>query len=188
MFCPQCSQQQVSDEVRFCPRCGFPLDGVAMLLASGGVTPAARPGGGEWEYGPPSPRLKGVRQGVMLWLLGVLLVPLLILMTEELDILPEMVAIFVAMLLFMGGLVRMAYAMLLEDGPLRRRKLPVGGQRPAAGAQLSEAWAQQQRGQSALPPGQSVPASAYVPPRADTSEIAQRPPSVTEGTTRLLDE
>ena len=42
--------------------------------------------------------------------------------------------------------------------------------------------------EAALPPAQGVPANAYVPPRANTSEIApQRPPSVTENTTRFLD-
>jgi hypothetical protein len=39
---------------------------------------------------------------------------------------------------------------------------------------------------SALPPPQSQPAHAYIPPRPDTSELAYRP-SVTEGTTRLLE-
>jgi uncharacterized membrane protein YvbJ len=32
MYCPKCSQQQISDEVRFCPRCGFQLDALKMLL------------------------------------------------------------------------------------------------------------------------------------------------------------
>ena len=33
MYCPQCSQEHISDEVRFCPRCGFQLDALKMLLA-----------------------------------------------------------------------------------------------------------------------------------------------------------
>lgn len=32
MFCPKCSQQQVSDSVRFCSRCGFRLNAVKELL------------------------------------------------------------------------------------------------------------------------------------------------------------
>ena len=32
MFCPKCSQQQASEELRFCSRCGFPLTGVTLLL------------------------------------------------------------------------------------------------------------------------------------------------------------
>ena len=37
MFCPKCSRQQISDNVRFCSRCGFQLTVVkAILVADGG--------------------------------------------------------------------------------------------------------------------------------------------------------
>jgi hypothetical protein len=39
---------------------------------------------------------------------------------------------------------------------------------------------------AALPPPAATHARGYVPPRVETGEIAYRP-SVTEGTTRLLD-
>ena len=39
---------------------------------------------------------------------------------------------------------------------------------------------------SALPPQQSQPARAYAPPRPDTADLGYRP-SVTEGTTKLLE-
>ena len=42
MFCPQCGQQQVTGVIRFCSRCGFPLDGVIQLLSNGGALPAYR--------------------------------------------------------------------------------------------------------------------------------------------------
>ena len=32
MFCPRCGQEQISDEMRFCSRCGFQLTGVSELL------------------------------------------------------------------------------------------------------------------------------------------------------------
>lgn len=32
MFCPQCGHRQVSNEMRFCSRCGLPLDTVTDLL------------------------------------------------------------------------------------------------------------------------------------------------------------
>lgn len=185
MFCPQCSQQQVSNEARFCSRCGFPLDGVAQLLANGGM-PLAQAGAEEWEYGPPSPRLKGVRQGVILWMAALLIVPLLIVLSEELKLFPDGVAFLAMLLMVLGGFVRVAYAFLFEDGPLRRKKRPVPSGRAGFASQLPEGWAQQ-REQGALPPGQSVPAGVYAPPRANTSEIAQPPTSVTENTTRLLD-
>lgn len=35
MYCPQCSQQQATGEMRFCSRCGFPLKIVSQLVANG---------------------------------------------------------------------------------------------------------------------------------------------------------
>ena len=37
MYCPQCSQEQASDQVRFCSRCGFQLNVVKELLAASSV-------------------------------------------------------------------------------------------------------------------------------------------------------
>lgn len=183
MYCPHCSQQRISPEVRFCSRCGFPLDGVAALLANGGLLPGQQQAGG--ELAPPSPRLKGVRQGGLVIIMGMFIVPFLIFMIEELKIIPEGVGMAAALIFFLGGFLRVLYAMLFEDGPLRRKTLPAG----YVNAQAAMPWATGGAGRdaAALPPAQSVPANAYVPPRADTSEIVQRPPSVTEHTTKFLD-
>lgn len=35
MFCPQCGHRQVSDDVRFCSRCGLPLGLVTDLITDG---------------------------------------------------------------------------------------------------------------------------------------------------------
>jgi predicted amidophosphoribosyltransferase len=34
MFCPRCSQEQVSEETKFCSRCGFPLGLVSEILTT----------------------------------------------------------------------------------------------------------------------------------------------------------
>jgi ribosomal protein L37E len=39
MYCPKCSQQQVSEEVRFCSRCGFSLSAVRELIAGSESAP-----------------------------------------------------------------------------------------------------------------------------------------------------
>src|SRR5688500_766621 len=39
MHCPRCGQQQVSDQTKFCSRCGFQLGLVAELLENGGFLP-----------------------------------------------------------------------------------------------------------------------------------------------------
>ena len=39
MHCPNCGQQQISSDTKFCSRCGFQLSIVSELLANGGVLP-----------------------------------------------------------------------------------------------------------------------------------------------------
>ncbi len=39
MYCPNCSQQQISEETKFCSRCGLPLALVAEVLAHDGFLP-----------------------------------------------------------------------------------------------------------------------------------------------------
>jgi hypothetical protein len=183
MHCPQCGQQQVSGELRFCSRCGFPLGGVSELLATGGNLPTH-----EVETGKRtrSPRYEGIRQGVILFFLGAVIVPLLAIINSfqvnggMLDILVPISAV----LFFVGGFVRILYAAIFEDGaptvytqptalpyvpPVPSSQLGVGGVRGTA-----------------LPPAQSSPVPAWRQ-RHNTAEIVHQP-SVTEHTTRLLDE
>ena|SRR5688572_14117070 len=65
MFCPRCGNQPASDRMRFCPSCGFRLDGVVDLVARDGV-PAAIPNHPQTntlQGGEPSERKKGIRRG-----------------------------------------------------------------------------------------------------------------------------
>lgn len=65
MFCPRCSNQPASDRMRFCPSCGFRLDGVVDLIARDGV-PAVLPNSPQMssvQSGEPSERKKGIRRG-----------------------------------------------------------------------------------------------------------------------------
>ena len=39
MHCPRCGQQQVSEAIKFCSRCGFSLGLVSEILAHGGFLP-----------------------------------------------------------------------------------------------------------------------------------------------------
>ncbi len=189
MHCPQCGQQQVSGEVRFCSRCGFPLGGVIELLANGGNLPVLQP---EAAKRKRSPRYEGVRQGVVLFFLGAILVPLLgILYNSQtngsafLEILLSMSAV----IFFVGGFVRILYALIFEEGMHHGAHLqsvaPATYVQPIVPSQLGQGTRAQ-----ALPPPQGIPASNWARPqqqRPNTAEIVQ-PPSVTENTTRLLDE
>jgi len=59
MYCPKCSHQAVSNNVRYCPGCGFWLHGVAELIANNGVF---APAGEE----APKPRRSMVKRGALL--------------------------------------------------------------------------------------------------------------------------
>ncbi len=180
MHCPHCGQQQVSDSLRFCSRCGFPLEGVIKLLANGGTLPFSQPIAGTREI---SPRRKGVRQGAVLFMAGAVLVPVLgvingfTLGPSMLDILVPLAAI----LFFFGGLMRMLFAAVFEEGAAIERQAISSSYAPPIAHQLNKAPA---RG-AALPSAPSNPATGSKP-RPSTAESFQ-PPSVTENTTRLLD-
>jgi hypothetical protein len=178
MFCPQCGQQQVSDAARFCSRCGFQLAAVSGLLATGGRATATPEPVFEAVPAPPSPKRKGAQLGGKFMLVGVFLIPILAILSEIIGTPDEFALIGVIALV--AGLFRVLYALLFEDGPYRREL-----QRQPAYTPQPQQFAPPQS-VSALPPQQSPPAHAYVPPRPDTSELAYRP-SVTEGTTKLLE-
>lgn len=181
MYCPQCGQQQASSEMRFCSRCGFPLGGVTELLAQGGVL---KSGGEELREQSLSPRRRGVRRGIVMMLFGTIIVPILAILNSYQDqsTLLDILVPVCAIIFFAGGLMRILYAALFESStPGIKSDAPadVSSATPAqlsAGARIS-----------ALPPAQGIPVSNFTPRRMNTAELRQ-PPSVTENTTRLLDE
>jgi hypothetical protein len=182
MHCPQCGQQQVSDITRFCSRCGFPMEGTAQLLASGGML-AAYPLGEESTE--PSAKWRGVRQGMILFLIGVLLVPIMGVFSAftggGLSDAFQMLAALFALLCFVGGPVRMLYAALFEQGAPSRPALRSSPQTyvapPSNAFQVSPART------NVLPPAAAGPTGGWR--RPNTAELVDRP-SVTENTTRLL--
>jgi hypothetical protein len=177
MFCPQCGQQQVSDAARFCSRCGFQLAAVSGLLATGGRGAEPAPAF-EAVPAPPSPKRKGAQLGGKLMLSGAFLIPVLAILSEIIGS-PEELALL-GVIAFVAGMFRLLYALLFEDGTYRRQLQPQHAYAPQP-QQFAPPQAV-----SALPPQQSQPARSYAPPRPDTAELTYRP-SVTEGTTRLLD-
>jgi hypothetical protein len=176
MFCPRCGQEQISNETRFCSRCGFLMSGVGALIANNGnpdaliVSNTAK---------ADSPRRKGIKKGLFIFLLTFLVVPIISILTVWAKAEPFGVAI-AAILLFVGGLLRMAYAWMFES-------VAPNGQ---AFEQTATNTAQNISGgnQNALPPPSSIPASTYMPPQhgiwRDTNDL--EPSSVTDATTRHL--
>lgn len=195
MYCPVCGQQQASESMRFCSRCGFTLLGVAEVIANNGIIPFVQPQG---TIKLVSPRKRGILQGLFIFLIGTfLVVPILAILTAAVNAEPFLVAI-TAILSFFGGILRMLYALFFEEGgqatvpntilPESAKNIVGSFKRPAA--------------QNALPPQSANfnPAnnSAYIPPAqqpvpqnrdwrdSNTNELTY-PPSVTEDTTKLLE-
>jgi hypothetical protein len=179
VFCPKCGQQQISDETRFCSRCGFLLTAVAEVVASSGHIPGLVPRSGRNSM---SPKRRGLMQGLFIFLLSFLVVPLITMITIALNAEPIAV-VMSAILLVVGGLLRAVYALMFESGEpgvptLEENAIAASrnlfGNKPAA----------------SLPPKRSVPAIDYAAPTTgswrDTNEHEPRPGSVVESTTRLL--
>jgi hypothetical protein len=182
MYCPQCGQQQTSSEMRFCSRCGFPLGGVTELLSNGGVLSSV--GGEELREQALSPRRRGVKRGVVMMLVGTVVVPVLGILNSYQDetMMLEFLVAMSAIIFFVGGLMRILYALLFESSTPGVKSDASVDVPPISPAQL-DARARV----SALPPAQGIPVPNFTPRRMNTAELRQ-PPSVTENTTKLLDE
>lgn len=181
MFCPRCGQEQVSEETRFCSRCGLLLELVAQIVAYDGRLPQL-----EKDDNNKKGRLtraKGLKFG-LIWvvLLTFLFAPFFALMGA--NGLPEILAF----LGFAGGILIVLFSLVfLKKEP----KFSDAGELNPSQKGMDKQSLQGKTNQNALPPPQSIPTSTYVPPvnswRApDTNNLAE-PGSVTEGTTKLLE-
>ena len=186
MFCPVCSQEQISDETRFCSRCGFLLTGVSQVIANGGVLPHLPPGD---DPNALSPRRQGIKQGAVLVFSSFIIVPILAIITLALRIEEPFAVVIALFLTFVAGLLRMLYAFLFESktpGAASQSVLPGAFQNVLPSKKQVRA----------LPHQQGPPISSYVPPAAaaaasgnwrDTNDLAvSPPPSVTDPTTKLF--
>ena len=180
MHCPKCGQQQLSEDTRFCSRCGFLLAGIAEIVANGGILP----GDHRLTSRPVStPRKNGIKQGLFIFLLSFLLVPLAIMISLGIDA-PPVVAIMLAICLTAGGLLRMAYALMFESNDSGDSAQLEPNMMTVAANYLNRHTPPNE-----LPPQQSIPASAFVSPQTgawrDTNDLNE-PDSVTDNTTKLL--
>ncbi len=182
MYCPKCSQQQTSSETRFCSRCGFPLDGVTLLVDNDGLIPFLE---NNPDQKPRSSRGKMISESLYLTLIA-WVVALVATMAFDAGGPVENIAKVAALTFFLVGLIgllRFMYAFLFvgETAPaVTQRASPPGSTRSSGSPALKES------ARAALPPQQAVPVSDY-PRRSNTKEMVPRP-SVTENTTRLLED
>ena len=170
MYCPKCGLQQIADEMRFCSRCGLPIAGLAEWLASGGGF-----AGREDEAPLPSvsPRRKGISRGAKLMFISIVLVPIFF----GLSILADHPGpLMLPFTIFLAGLSMMLYARLFGDEMPSVKTLPPQQSYKFRATPES----------NALPPASNNWMNWAGGQKVRTSELAQ-PPSVTENTTRLLD-
>jgi hypothetical protein len=164
--------------MRFCSRCGFPMEGAMHLLASGGNLPLYPSPQGEKGI---SPRRRGVKQGALLMLIGAILVPVLGVMAGfapgRLDNVFGFFAALSAIICFLGGPLRMLFAAIFEEGSPTPQFVAPSSYAP-------QVIAPPPARVSALPPA-AVNTAASWRQRPQTAEI-QQPPSVTDNTTKLL--
>ena len=167
MYCPACGQKQVSDEMRFCSRCGLPLSGLTEWLTAG-----ARASHSEvTKTSLPSPRRKSIRRAAKLMFLSAVLFPVCLILGLAAD---EPAPLIIPVFLFFVSLVWMLYARLFMDktSPINGEQSQISGLGPMSAG-------------GALPPASPSRMHNVPGQRVKTKELV--PPSVTEHTTRLLD-
>src|SRR5688572_7976180 len=190
MHCPSCGQQHVSstehlrplplwrDKIKFCSRCGFPMELVAELLDHGGFLPKLA----ELDQKKTLfTRKNGVVFSIFWMILLMILVPAIIGIANgagEAQGISAVIGLFGGLMIMIGSLALLPSP---EEYPLlnaQQMRSPPATSRGLHGAQ-----------HQALPPQQSIPVSVHIPPRAgiwrDTNDL--EPSNLTESTTRPLE-
>lgn len=175
MYCPKCSQEQLSEEVRFCSRCGFSIGAVRELIAGGNATIPGTEVPGE----PRSCGQKAVRRGAWI-MLGSLAFTLFVGFMSAIDD-DFAVMLVLPFLGFVLGLISVFYGTFLADKRALKRAASKSPVAPMTPAQLITPT------RAELPASRLAPIESFSGKRGETAEMVQ-PPSVTENTTRLLDE
>ena len=171
MYCPKCSQEQVSDETRFCSRCGFQLNVVKALLAEEGAPESA-----EIQKPNRSLRKRDVTIGATLMFVFAFIVAALTVSmpaNHSSRILFLIVAwLTVSFLINIKPIIQ--FFIRGENGATDEKLLP----------SKFTAVFNSEKQSAALPDSQSIPAD-FMMPAPNTSEMVP-PPSITEPTTNLL--
>ena len=178
MHCPSCGQQQVSNDTKFCSRCGMPLGLVAEVVHNGGFLPQLA------QLDDKKKTIFNKKNGVVFSIFWFIFFTMFA--TSFFGILgaPEALIGICAITGVFGAMMLMIASLIFLKSSKPPIVYPQHFQAPPPPNLYGGA-------QAALPPQQSIPASAYAQPRPagswrDTNDLS--PASVTESTTRLLNE
>lgn len=180
MHCPRCGQQQVSEEIKFCSRCGLPLGVVSEVVAQGGYLTELS----ELQKDPKKKHFNkknGVAIGVFWFIFFVLFLAWMFGGVFGIDFLAglfALIGISGALIILIGSLVFLPSS--------KAPRFQIGEPPPFDDTQ--GLYGAANRG--TLPPQQSQPVSSYVPPAEswkapDTGDFAKTG-TVTDSTTKLL--
>lgn len=189
MHCPRCGQQQASEEIRFCSRCGFPLGLVSEVLAHGGFLPQLA----------DLHKTKSIwtkKNGVMFsvfWCIFFVLIATPfwgIMGVEEMAAISAILGIFGGLMLLIGSLVFLRSSKEFQpttNSPMvTNQNINITNQ-PNHLQQPQNLYGS--NAHQALPPQQSIPVSSYIPPKPgswkETNDLVE-PNSVTDETTKIL--
>lgn len=174
MFCPQCGQQQISDDIKFCSRCGMPLGVVSEVISQGGYLPQlADPGNQKKTF-------FNKKNGAVFSIVWCIFFIFLAIVFDGIFNINRLGELFVAKGIF-GGILILLISLVYFPSSKSPRQAGTPGEMP------KNLYGSPQ---NALPPQQSQPVSSYVPAAGgwrapETGESAQ-PGSVTDSTTKLL--
>jgi hypothetical protein len=174
MYCPKCSQQQVSDDTSFCSRCGFQLNAVKSLLTGNETSLTQNAAAGALGS---SLRKKDMIIGALLMFLMAVRVAWV---TEDLSLEGKITGLIINCII----LLALIYITPIIRDFFRRRATQDSPSSPEIPAGFFSKFKKKDQ-TAALPPAYSIPANDYVTGRIKTAEPVS-PPSVTEKTTNLL--
>jgi len=140
MYCPNCSEPKANDATQFCKRCGLDLFGLSEFVESGANDVRAT--------GVRSKHRKGIKQGISLFAVGLMLIPIWMFagvvfppndrFVESAPSTTPLEAIaWIAMwMAFIAGALRIAYAFIFENKRFERFNAPSTGSVPGSGGSL----------------------------------------------------
>lgn len=181
MYCPRCGQQQVSDQTKFCSRCGFQMGLVSELILNNGFLPQLAALYSEKQS--VFTRKNGIIFTVLWFIFWVMMIPAFAAIGDAEEV-AGVSAVF--------GIFSTIMLLILSLGFLKKSQKTLSIPALEAQQQVQAASLYGSNvNQAALPPQQSQPATAYTAPQGawrtpDTGEFAV-PSSVTDSTTKLLD-
>jgi hypothetical protein len=170
MFCPKCSQKQVSDETRFCSRCGFQLNVVKALLSNESLSQNTEMPKSRRSFSKRDMTVGAALMFVFAFIVAAITVG--VPPASSAPIVFLIIAWFILVLLI--NIKPIIQYFLRPDSPAI--DVPVSKTSPNLFSKSNS---------NVLPAAHSIPAEELVMPSFNTAEMVQ-PLSVTEPTTNLL--